>query len=172
MLKIIGSVLVLFASAGFAFQITWDLKRHLSFLYDVRRLLFDIANETAYSLAPMDEVLSVRVRSGNPSLEELCRNMGQKLAEKEGGEGSRVWADTVRSFRDRLCLNAAETEIFAGAGGAFFGKTIEENEKSLAHYVRRLDAAIAQAEEEQKEKQKVYRTASVMCGLMIVLLFL
>ena len=47
-----------------------------------------------------------------------------------------------------------------------------ENEKSLEHYLERLDYVIGQAREEQKEKQKVYQTVSVMCGLIVILLFL
>ena len=38
--------------------------------------------------------------------------------------------------------------------------------------MERLDYVIDQVRNEQKEKQKVYRTASVMCGLIVILLFL
>ena len=48
MLKVLGSMLILLASVGFGFQIQMDLKNHLRLLYDIRKLLFDIANETAY----------------------------------------------------------------------------------------------------------------------------
>ena len=47
-----------------------------------------------------------------------------------------------------------------------------ENEKSLEHYLERLDYVINQVRGEQKEKQKVYQTVSVMCGLIVILLFL
>lgn len=172
MLKLFGSALVLFASAGFAFRISADLKYHLTVLYDIRSLLYDIANEAVYSMAPMDVILLDRTHSKNADLQELCKSVGRALSRKEGADGARVWEETVASFRDRLCLGAEEAEIFAGAGMAFFGKTLEENEKCLTHYAGRLDAEIARAERERKEKQKVYRTASVMCGLIIVLLFL
>ena len=43
MLKVLGSMLILLASVGFGFQIQMDLKNHLRLLYDIRKLLFDIA---------------------------------------------------------------------------------------------------------------------------------
>ena len=57
-------------------------------------------------------------------------------------------------------------------GSSFFGKSISENEKGLEHFVKRLDEVIMIAQKEQKEKQKVYQTASIMCGLIIILIFL
>lgn len=53
-----------------------------------------------------------------------------------------------------------------------FRKSMGENEKSLEHYLKRLDYVIDQVRGEQKEKQKVYQTVSVMCGLIVILLFL
>lgn len=82
-----------------------------------------------------------------------------------GRSGSEAW-------QKRLGLSLEEKEIFAGAGCAFFGKSMGENEKSLEHYLERLDYVIDQVRGEQKEKQKVYQTVSVMCGLIIILLFL
>ena len=54
MLKVLGSMLILLASVGFGFQIQMDLKNHLRLLYDIRKLLFDIANETAYTMDSME----------------------------------------------------------------------------------------------------------------------
>ena len=57
MLKVLGSMLILLASVGFGFQIQMDLKNHLRLLYDIRKLLLDIANETAYTMDPMEVVI-------------------------------------------------------------------------------------------------------------------
>lgn len=57
MLKVLGSMLILLASVGFGFQIQMDLRNHLRLLYDIRKLLFDIANETAYTMDSMEVVL-------------------------------------------------------------------------------------------------------------------
>ena len=172
MLKVLGSMLILLASVGFGFQIQMDLRNHLRLLYDIRKLLLDIANETAYTMDPMEVVLEHSIHSRNPYLNEICREMGEGLQRKERGCGQELWQERIEAWQKRLGLALEEKEIFAGAGCAFFGKSMGENEKSLEHYLERLDYVIDQVRGEQKEKQKVYQTVSVMCGLIIILLFL
>ena len=156
----------------FGFQIQMDLKNHLRLLYDIRKLLLDIANETAYTMDPMEVVLEHAIHSRNPYLNEICKEMGEGLQKKERGCGQELWQERIEAWQKRLGLSLEEKEIFAGAGCAFFGKSMGENEKSLEHYLERLDYVIDQVRGEQKEKQKVYQTVSVMCGLIIILLFL
>lgn len=98
--------------------------------------------------------------------------MGEGLQKKERGCGQELWQERIEAWQKTLGLTSEEKEIFAGAGCAFFGKSMGENEKSLEHYLERLDYVIDQVRGEQKEKQKVYQTVSVMCGLIIILLFL
>ncbi len=43
-----------------------DLRNHLRLLYDIRKLLLDIANETAYTMDPMEVVLEHAIHSRNP----------------------------------------------------------------------------------------------------------
>ena len=65
MLKVLGSMLILLASVGFGFQIQMDLRNHLRLLYDIRKLLLDIVNETAYTMDPMEVVLEHAIHSRN-----------------------------------------------------------------------------------------------------------
>ena len=154
MLKVLGSMLILLASVGFGFQIQMDLRNHLRLLYDIRKLLLDIVNETAYTMDPMEVVLEHAIHSRNPYLNEICKEMGEGLQKKERGCGQELWQERIEAWQKRL------------------GLSLEENEKSLEHYLERLDYVIDQVRGEQKEKQKVYQTVSVMCGLIVILLFL
>ena len=172
MLKLSGSLLVLAASIGLAVQIRTDLKNHLLLLYDMRKLLFDIANEMTYSADPAEKIFLHAVRSRNTYLNEICHLAGTKLKKKEEGNGSEIWKASVEHYREQMQLTEEEAEIFIGAGSSFFGKSISENKKGLEHYISRLDAVIEQTRKEQKEKQKVYQTASIMCGLIVILLLL
>ena len=73
---------------------------------------------------------------------------------------------------EELGLHAAELEITANAGTAFFGRNIKENEKMLSFYLERLDFVIGQERKEQREKQKVAGTVSVIGGMMLVILLI
>ena len=96
MLKVLGSMLILLASVGFGFQIQMDLRNHLRLLYDIRKLLLDIANETAYTMDPMEVVLEHAIHSRNPYLNEICKEMGEGLQKKERGCGQELWQERGR----------------------------------------------------------------------------
>ena len=89
MLKVLGSMLILLASVGFGFQIQMDLRNHLRLLYDIRKLLLDIANETAYTMDPMEVVLEHArrwVRDYRRRKEDADRNSGRS-GSKRGRKG-------------------------------------------------------------------------------------
>ena len=85
-----------------------------------------------------------------------------------------VWSllGVKKEYAETMGLTEEEMEIFSGAGSSFFGKSLQENEKALEHDITRLEEVIGLAQKEQKEKQKVYQTAAVMCGLIVILVFL
>ena len=98
MLKVLGSMLILLASVGFGFQIQMDLRNHLRLLYDIRKLLLDIANETAYTMDPMEVVLEHAIHSRNPYLNEICKEMGEGLQKKERGCGQELWQERIEDL--------------------------------------------------------------------------
>ena len=84
----------------------------------------------------------------------------------------RIWKSVVHDAAGERGLTEEEQELFEEAGNAFFGKSLEENEKNYAHYMERLGYVTNRAREERWEKQKVHQTISIMCGLFVILLLL
>ena len=89
---------------------------HLRLLYDIRKLLFDIANETAYTMDSMEVVLEHSIHSRNPYLNEICREMGEGLQKKERGCGQELWQERIEAWQKTLGLTSGGKEIFAGQG--------------------------------------------------------
>ena len=118
MLKVLGSMLILLASVGFGFQIQMDLRNHLRLLYDIRKLLLDIANETAYTMDPMEVVLEHAIHSRNPYLNEICKEMGEGLQKKERGCGQELWQERIEAWQKTLGLTSEEKEYVTGRQSA------------------------------------------------------
>ena len=170
MLKMGGSILVVAASIGIASAFRREIKEHLALLYEIRKLLVDIAYAAFETMQPVEILLGCFIRTRDERLNKLCREIAEQLMEKSEQDGGEVWRSNVFSFYKLLGLKEEEAEVIAGAGSAFFGKSVEENKKHLALALERLDFLIEAARGEQKEKQKVYGTVSVLCGLMLVIL--
>lgn len=171
MLKLIGCGCILVASFGGAYSIYLELKQHLQMLYELRSLLTNIFWETAYSMQPLEVVLLYQIRTKDERLLHICKEIGTRLLKKEAQNGSLVWQECFRMYRKELGLKEEEGELIEQAGSAYFGKSMEENQKGLAFYLERLDAFIETERKERREKQKVYQTVCIMSGLVLIILF-
>ena len=170
MLKLLGCMLILLASLGGAYSISMELKRHLELLYELRSLLSGILWEMNYSMLPLENILLYQVKTADEHLLHICESIGTGLLQKEAGNGGEVWRACFAAHRQELKLTEEESEVIEQAGNAYFGKSMEENQKILSLYLERLDFLIEGERQERREKQKVYQTVCVMSGLVLMIL--
>lgn len=172
MLKLIGGVLVACSGIGLAVSVTNEIRQHLLRLYEIRQLLVNIAGEAAMALLPMEHILRQPTLTKDPVLQKVCSQIAKRLTERREESGKKIWYDTFQENKKELGVSAAELEIIANAGSSFFGRNIKENERMLSIYLDRLDFVIDNERKEQKEKQKVAGTVSVMGGMLLVILLI
>ena len=168
----IGCILIGTASLGLAVCFGAELREHLALLYDLRQMLLDISQEAQYSLLPMERILGTRIRSNDQRLIEICSSLSVRLEEKNGERGDVIWRQVFCREKKRLGLTETEADIMENAGKAFFGKNTEENARNLTLYLERLDYVIEHTRSEQKEKQRVLQTLSVMGGFMLMMILI
>ena len=169
-MKVTGSTLILMASIGLAYSIQTELKEHLKCLFELRNLLYEIFWEMNYSLQPVEMVLLYQVATSNKCIKEILREIAENLMAKSNGTGEEIWRACFARQRSALGLKEEEGELIEQAGSAYFGKSMEENQKMLSLYLERLDFLIEGERKERREKQKVSRTLCVMSGLILVIL--
>ena len=170
--KILGSILILVASAGLAFQIRRDLSNHLALLYELRRLFVAISYEQAFSMQPLEQLLLQENLTEDERLALILKSVSERLVQRQSKAGELIWQEEFETNRTSLGLSVEELEMIKGAGAALFGKSLEENRRQLNLVLERLDFWIGQTRKERKEKQKVYQTLSVVCGFMLIILLL
>ena len=158
------------ASVGLAYSMRIELKRHLQCLFELRNLLYEVFWEMNYSMQPVEMVLLYQVETQNMCINEIIKEIGEKLMQKTAESGEVIWRESFAARRQQLGLKEEEGEIIEQAGNAYFGKSMEENQKILSLYLERLDFLIEVERSERREKQKVYQTVCIMCGLMFIIL--
>lgn len=170
MLKIAGCIMILTASIGLAWNIQAELKQHQNRLLELRSLFTEIFWEMTYSLQPLELVLLYQIETKDECLAGILKEIGERLMKKEAKCGADIWREVFAERRRELGLKAEENELVGEAGRAFFGKSMEENQKVLSLYQDRLDFLIETERNERKEKQKVYQTVCIMSGLILIIL--
>ena len=162
--------MIAFASAGLAYSIQFELKQHQARLFELRSLLTEIYWEMTYSMRPVEMVLLYQIHTKDECLNQILKEIGECLMKKEAKCGEDIWKEVFHRHRKRLGLKPEESELIEQAGRAFFGKSVEENQKILSLYQDRLDFLIEVERKERKEKQKVYQTVCIMGGLVLIIL--
>ena len=170
MLKVAGSILIIVSSIGLAYCIQAELKQHQNRLFELRSLLTKIFWEMNYSLRPVEVVLLYQIETQDECLKIILKEIGECLMKKEAKCGEDIWQEVFHKYRKELGLKAEESEVIEQAGRAFFGKSVEENQKILSLYQERLDFLMEVEQKERKEKQKVYQTVCIMSGLVLIIL--
>ena len=170
MLKLVGSVLILISSIGLAYSIQREQKQHQERLFELRSLLTRIFWEMNYSMRPVEMVLLYQIETRDEDLKIILKEIGECLMKKEVRSGEDIWQEVFQKHRRTLGLKAEEGELIEQAGRAFFGKSVEENQKIFSLYQERLDFLMEVERKERKEKQKVYQTVCIMSGLVLIIL--
>ena len=170
MLKLLGCVLIFIASIGLAWNIQIELKQHQNRLLELRRLFTEIFWEMTYSMQPVEMVLLYQTKTKDVCLTGILREIGERLRKKESQCGADIWKEVFEEHKKELGLKTEENELIGETGKAFFGKSMEENQKVLSLYQERLDFLIEEERKERKEKQKVYQTVCMMSGLILIIL--
>lgn len=169
-MKAAGCFLVMVASVGLAASWQMELRMHLRLLYDLRSLLVALSYSANASLQSVEILLSCYIKPKDERLKVICTEMAEALVKKEEESGEAVWKRVFKKYEKELGLSMEEQEIAEGAGEAFFGKWVDENNKHFAMVLERLDFQIETARREQREKQRVYGAVSVLGGLMVMII--
>lgn len=162
--------MIIVASIGLAYSVQVELKQHQNRLFELRSLLTKIFWEMNYSMRPVEMVLLYQIETQDECLTRILKEIGESLMKKEAKCGEDIWKEVFQKYRRELGLKVEESELIEQAGRAFFGKSVEENQKILSLYQDRLDFLIEVERKERKEKQKVYQTVCVMSGLVLIIL--
>ena len=111
MLKAAGSLLVVTASVGMAFCLCQELTAHLRLLYVIRRMFVDLSYAAFQSMQPVEILLGCFIRTGDERLDAVCKEIADRLMEKEQGRGEEVWQEMFAAHGKELGLSADATTV-------------------------------------------------------------
>ena len=167
MLKLIGALLVLMASAVAGWYQSRTLERRRMFLRGAHQGILALMREIDYSAAPMQQALSAAADMAG-SAAELFHHAAQSLAEGEGCTAGEAWQAAVNAaqlpIEDQQLLNLAAEGL---------GISDSANQLKALELLRlRLEQAEAAAAEQSAKTGKIWKTMGWGCGAVLVLLLL
>lgn len=172
MIRILGAVLVVAASAGIGFSYSFRLGRRLEQLRQLERMTLLLKGEISYGCAALPEAL---ISIGKKMPEPFACFL-EKVADRLSGYPDKsfqqVFQEEVEENLKQSALTAKDKEALMQMG-AFLGYLDKDMQlRTVDLYLQELEREIKATGESIPGKQKLCRSLGIMGGLFLVLLLI
>lgn len=171
-IKLIGSLCVIVAASGYGYSRGLEYKKRVETLDELRRIIWEIQGEIAYTRAPLEEIcLRVQRRVKEPYKSWLFSLAG-KLERKGNSVLGTLWKEAAKEHLDKLVLSEEDRDELMSMGEQMGYLDIRMQEEVFVRYGRNLEEKGRKLEAELEEKRKLCGCLGVMGGMALSLLLI
>jgi len=171
MFKMLGIVMIVCSCTAMGFLASSRLSLRIKSLGELIMALEIAESEIFFKLSPIPQIMKSAANATGGGVREMFLELYQKTNIVSSSTFSEKWLSVLKKSQDRLGLSPGDIEVLSELS-TFLGRyDAERQTNSLAYIRRRLETALADAEEEQKSKGKIYRALGAASGLIIAISF-
>lgn len=172
MQKLIGSILILTASAGIGVAKGMELQQYLKELELLKQLFLMLKSEIKYTRAPLGEAFAdIGGRLGG-MLGAWLISLSEQLKEKSGTTFSGLWTQSIMCSFRKSSLKESDVEQLKAMGGHMGYLDEEMQLGTIDLYLEQLELTICRVREELTAKRKLCHCLGVMGGIFLVVIFM
>lgn len=172
MQKLLGCVLIFFASAGTGFLYAADFQRSLDQMIYLQQIIYMLKGEMEYTQAPLCEMfgrVAVRVkepyRSWLGRLELETENRCEKLF-------SDIWDQCMREELSELRLKGEYENLVRELGTSLGQMDAKTGVGTFTLYLNRMTLEIQKARESLSSRKRLSSCLGIMGGLFLVIILI
>lgn len=172
MLKVLGSVLILTASAGGCLTFLERFKEEERQLLVIKELLIIFEKQLEYVRLPIAEAVTDMAKKAGTPFEEPLMEFTQRLLYHQTEDVERLWRECFEAHRKSFFLNREEFAILLDMGRLLEPVDSKSQIASVEMYISRVEEKIQKMWEERENKQKVYQSICIFSGLILIIVLL
>ena len=170
--KWVGAGLVLFSAGGMGLWYSWQWKKRLRTLLQLRQMVYFLKGEITYSHAPLPEALERVGKRAGGGLGRLFVSAAERIGRQEGETFQEIWKDETEKLAGQemgIVLSGEDVEHLSGLGEHLGYLDVDMQERTLLLFLEQLDDAILYLKSHQKEKCRLYASLGMMGGMFLVI---
>lgn len=171
MLKIAGSILIITVSILYSWRVKAELSEHVEQLVGMKEMFLMLWGEISYTRTPLKEAFLQIAAQGKEPFSSFLKKAAVTMEENEESMGI-FWSQLVEMEAESFLFTEEELGLLKRAGENFGYLDWQMQLKNLELYIGQAEVLIQNAQKELKERQKVYGTLSLMCGLFLIILLI
>lgn len=169
MLKLVGAVLVIFASLRWGRQSSDRLRYHATMLSDLVSSLNMMGGEICTNMSPMCDVLGKLSESGGNTVRPFYRRVYRSMVRLGECSFLELWRGALSELD---ALTPEELSAVESLGTCLGRYDVNEQAQLISGTTRKLERALREAQERRQRDTKVYAAFSLTAGLLTVIILL
>lgn len=171
-MKVFGGICILAGAVGFGQSLNYRMHMHLKQLQECREIFTGTDTEREYLRLPYAKLLRRTAKGRSEIMGNILIKIAEEMERNTQSDIGVLWENAFGEAekKGQIFLDNQEQEIVIALAKSL--RLEGEHERVAKLYFERLDERILQALEEKKEKQKLYRSISVLMGIFLVIILL
>lgn len=170
MLKIIGSIIIIFSSTFLGFIYSERFKKRVIQLNEFQRSINQLENEIAYTHEPLpDTFRNIAKRSSFP-VNMIFSYISDSLMEGKYDNVYEAFKASLEKYKNQIDLKKDDINIIIDLSKSLGESDIEGQKKLFAMITENLKKQIALAEDSMKKNVKIYRYLGFGIGSVMVIM--
>ena len=175
MLKLIGALAIIAASAGFLSE--WRkscilrIRQMEQICALLRKAYHEMETERIHMPVFFERYAKIDHEKEN-AVAGMAGKLGEFLCNHTYASGEEAWRQAFLYTEETWYLQKEEKELLLNAGGAFFGRKLAENLQKLRLYEEQMQSCCQSARAEYTEKNKVLTPVGLLMGVMLIVILI
>ncbi len=172
LIRVLGIVVVLLASCGLGFRISYELIDRIEDLQQIKRVLIMLRGEIKYANTPLTEALSTIAFRVPIPWTDFLKEIAETMDACDGSTFPSIFQKAQKKYLDRTSLLPKDLSRLSdfGANLGYLDKEMQLG--SIDLYLEELEAEMKDAKEKVEKNSKVYRIMGMAVGVLILLVIL
>jgi stage III sporulation protein AB len=172
LLKIIGSIIVIFSSSFLGYVLSRDCSRRPGELRELQGLLQMFENEISYLSSYISDAFERISKRSTADATVFFSDTVCRLKEDNSLNASEAWERAVTENIKRTSLNKEDEAILVSFGKMLGNSDIEGQIKNIRLAISHLKNQEHKAEEIKAKNEKMIRSLGILGGLAIVVILI
>lgn len=172
MLRLMGLLGIVVLCTAFGYSFSTRLFRRITNLKEMRKLVEILQGEVRYAISPLGEAIKNTAKHASPVLQTFFLSVAEDMEQRDGRTLEEIFGAESKMLLTQSALEERDIQMLVQMGAGLGYLDVQMQVKTMEYYLEELKKACAMAEEEYREKGKLYRSLGFMGGLFLAVVLL
>lgn len=172
MLKFAGMAAIAAACTALGFCLSTELAKRIRSLWELERMTVMLKGEIEYAGTPLQEAFCALAHRMKPPFDSFLRRNVEAMAQHSGMTMGEIFRNSAERLKKEGALTENDIQQLSSMGARLGYLDRKMQLRTMELYLEEVARERKLAEEEYRQKAKVYRCLGILGGMFLILLLI